>query len=38
MKYQMLVKKQQRILDDRGIVRVGAEVMPGDILSWKSNS
>ena len=31
----MLVKKQLKILDENGIIRVGAEVKEGDILIGK---
>ena len=35
MIFQMLVKKLLKILDENGMIRVGAEVKPGDILIGK---
>lgn len=33
--YRVLVMKQEKDLDDRGIIRIGAEVRAGDILVGK---
>ena len=38
MTFQMLVKKLQKILDENGMIRIGAEVNSGDILIGKDNS
>ena len=35
MIFQMFVKKLLKILDENGMIRIGAEVKPGDILIGK---
>ena len=30
----MFLKKLLKILDENGMIRIGAEVKPGDILNW----